>query len=394
MKFRIVDSGWHRELESAFRADHRDVRLICPFIKTGTIARLLRAARPRSLRVITRFNLADFAGGVSDLGALRLILEHGGEVRGVRNLHAKVYVLGSTRAIVTSANLTDAGLMRNHEFGFIADDRSIINRCSSYFEDLWIRAGGNLTLGCLHGWEEQIARHLATGVKPDFASGLGDEGTAADLASGDSIFSPVDAPHAFVKFLGEGHNRAPRERATIDEIQRAGCHWAVAYPAKKRPTSVADGALVFIGRLTKDPSDIHIFGRAIGMRYVRGRDDATSADIALRSWKKTWSRYVRVHHAEFVDGPIANGVSLNELMKALKAKSFEATQRNAERGRGNIDPRRAYRQQAAVRLTPEGAAWLNSRLESAFSRHGKVSQAQLLELDRPEVPMTSNESRR
>ena len=45
----------------------------------------------------------------------------------------------------------------------------------------------------------------------------------------------ADTPQAFVKFLGEGVNRVPLSFPTIEEINLAGCHWAVAYPASKRP---------------------------------------------------------------------------------------------------------------------------------------------------------------
>ena len=38
--------------------------------------------------MITRFNLADFAEGVSDIEALRLLLDAGANIRGIRNLHA------------------------------------------------------------------------------------------------------------------------------------------------------------------------------------------------------------------------------------------------------------------------------------------------------------------
>jgi hypothetical protein len=127
------------------------------------------------------------------------------------------------------------------------------------------------------------------------------------------------------------------------------------------------------------------------MRYVPGRDDATPADIAVRSWKQTWPRYVRVHHAEFVSGSMRNGVSLRELMDALKAQAFAATQRNAARGTGNTDPRKAYRQQAAVKLTSGGARWLRDRLERAFTRHGKVTPAQLGALDWPSVSTVGRE---
>lgn len=90
------------------------------------------------------------------------------------------------------------------------------------------------------------------------------------------------------------------------------------------------------------------------MAYMEGRDDATPSDIDLRPWKSKWSRYIRVHHAEFVDGNLKNGISLNELMDTLDSDSFASTQRNAMLGRGNTNPRFAYRQQAAIRLSGSG----------------------------------------
>lgn len=393
MSFRLVDTAWERELAAAAAGDRNDVRIVCPFIKRGALERLLKAGRPHELRVVTRFNLGDFADGVSDLSALRVLLDHGAKVRGVRNLHAKLYLFGLGRAIVTSANLTDAALLRNHEFGFVADDPPIVERCRGYFDELWARAGDDLTLQRLGGWEGDVARHLAFGARPGRPGGLGDEGTDAGAAADAPNLAPwvAEAPQSFVKFLGEGHNRVALDFSTMEEIRRAGCHWAVAYPASKRPTGVQDGAVMFIGRLTKEPNDIRVFGRAIAMRHIPGRDDATPADIALREWKKIWPRYVRVHHAEFVRGRLDNGVSLNALMNELKARSFAATFRNASRGAGNTDPRKAYRQQAAVELSTEGAAWLVEKLEAAFRRNGKCAPAELAALDWPAVPKTWSE---
>jgi hypothetical protein len=138
--------------------------------------------------------------------------------------------------------------------------------------------------------------------------------------------------------------------------------------------------------LTREPNDICVFGRAIGMRHVPGRDDATQEDIARRESKARWPRYIRVHHAEFVAGTMANGVSLNELMSALGANSFASTRRNAQRGEGNTDPRQAYQQQPAVELSAEGITWLGERLQATFDRHGKVPQDDLDKLDWPRVP--------
>jgi hypothetical protein len=96
-------------------------------------------------------------------------------------------------------------------------------------------------------------------------------------------------------------------------------------------------------------------------------------------------QYVRVHHAEFVAGTMANGVSLNALMEELGASCFEATKLNSASGIGNTNPRRAYLQQAAVELSPEGQVWLAARLQTAFDEHGVVPNAELAGLDWPNV---------
>jgi len=385
MAVRLVDTAWGKEFTDALRVDASQLNIICPFIKVGSLGRLL-SEHPKSIQVITRFNLGDFAEGVSDIAALRILLEAGARVRGVRNLHAKLYLFGRSRAIVTSANLTEAGINRNHEFGMVADEQIVIASCRSYFDALWKRSGADLTNDRLQAWDESVTRHHASGGRSSRKTGLSDFGVDAGFHESPSVSLPAvvtDASQAFVKFLGEGNNRVPLSFTTIEEIERAGCHWAVAYPASRRPRGVKDDAVIFIGRITEDPNDIRIFGRATGMRHEPGRDDATPEDIARRPWKATWPRYIRVHNAEFVAGTMANGISLNDLMDALGANSFLPTQRNTSLGHGNTNPRKAYRQQAAVELSRQGWLWLAERLQSAFDAHGLVPRDTLDALDWP-----------
>ena len=97
------------------------------------------------------------------------------------------------------------------------------------------------------------------------------------------MFEPVslppfvgDARQAFVKFFGVSSNRASRSRSVLEEVQRSGCHWACTYPKGKRPRQVQDGALMFMGRLVKEPNDILIYGRAVGMSHQPGRSPAAA----------------------------------------------------------------------------------------------------------------------
>lgn len=386
MKFRLIDSGWDKVLDEALNANHASIRIVCPFIKRGAVNRLLKYGKPKLAQVITRFSLRDFAAGVSDVSALRLLLENGAQVKGVRNLHAKLYLFGESHAIVTSANLTEAALLTNHELGFVATDAWIIDPCRHYFEDLWNRAGQRLQAARLAGWERRIAKS-AGGMREAAATDLEDEGADLGIPSGSITLPPrVDrVEQSFVKFFGRGDNRAERSMKILEEVRRSGSHWACTYPRGKRPRMVRDGATMFMGRLVKEPNDILIIGRAMAIHHEPGRDDATASDLRMRGWKAMWPHYVRVYDPEFVRGNLANGVSLKELMSTLKADSFASTQRHARKGKGNRDPRRAYMRQAAVELSPQGAAWVNDRLDRAFDKHGRIISSALEQLDWPVV---------
>lgn len=382
--FFFVKSGWDTELDSALRKDNSELRIVCPFIKKAAAARLLDRGAPEKILVITRASLNDFYGGVSDLGALKLLLNGGAEIRVVRNLHTKLYLFGKSRVILTSANLTEKALRSNHEFGFISDIGKVIGDCTQYFNDLWSHAGKTISGTTVAKWEREVAKHkrqAGTAKKPN----LPDYGTDVEQfeESPEEVATNGYTDRAFVKFFGEGHNRADHADLVDDEVKRSGCHWACTYPRNRRPRSVRDGDVMFMARLVQNRNDILIFGQGIATHHRPGLDDAGAADIRKRPWKKKWPHYIRVHNPEFVRGPLSNGVSLKELMRTLGSDSFAVTQRHAERGKGNTAPRKSLMQQPHVQLSMQGNAWLSKRLDEAFEEHGKVTRKQMDALDWP-----------
>lgn len=382
---RLVDRDWGSELLVA-RDRHRDSLLIvCPFIKAEPILELLGDVRPTALKVITRFNLADFGRGVSDIRALRTVLGANGRARGVRGLHAKVFLFGDTCAAVTSANLTSRGLRTNEEFGCISDDGAFVSACHAYFDRLWHSAGADVLAEQLDEWDEEVNAFLGAGGRPERELHLPDYGASVgfDTVVGPPAGWPAESRRAFVKFFGRSGDRRPWGFSTLDEVERAGCHWACTYPRGKRPRQVGDGDSIFMARLVKHPNDMLVFGRGIGMAHVDGADDATLEEVVARPWKDRWPHYIRVHDAEFVAGSLANGVPLSELMNALGSEAYASTHRNRIQGERNLDPRRALRQQAAVELTDHAALWLNERLDLAFEIHGRLPAQQLAALDWP-----------
>ena len=198
--------------------------------------------------------------------------------------------------------------------------------------------------------------------------------------AGTGIIGAIDG---FVKFFGQGSNRSPRERPVLDAVRSSGSHRIGTYPRGRRPRAVRDGDVMFMGHLVSGPNDINVYGRAVAKRYEEGRDDASAEDIALRPWLERWPHFIRVRGMEFVDGMLGDGVSLGELMDELGAYAFGPTAENADRGVGNVDPRRSIRQAAAIRLSEAGASWLGEELELAFRRLGRVRADDVRGLDWP-----------
>ena len=153
--FRLVSERWGDVVLGARRASPEGLRLVCPFIKTRAISRILEAGAG-DVEVITRFDLNCYFEGVSDIEALGALLDAGAKVRGMKGLHSKLYLFGGASVIGTSANVTDAGMLRNLEFGFISDETEVVAACQSYFDRLWRKAGIDLTSERLDEWAEVV----------------------------------------------------------------------------------------------------------------------------------------------------------------------------------------------------------------------------------------------
>ncbi|MES2736621.1 MAG: phospholipase D family protein [Verrucomicrobiota bacterium] len=387
MSFRLIDSNWDKEFATALGPAPASIKVLVPFIKVRAAKRLLAKGRPRQLLVITRFNLDDFSSGVSDIAALNLLLRAGARIRGVRNLHAKLYLFDDCRAIVTSANLTEAALTRNHEFGFFSDDQSAMTPCHAYFDNLWNRAGPDLLSARIQVWQGKVSAYLATASVRALPPALGDDGIDAGIQG-----SPFPLParvaesgSAFVKFFGTSKDRAPLALPVLQELDESGSHWSCNHPRNKRPRQVKEGDTIFVSRMVQG-GDMIIYGRATAYRYVAGRDDACPAEVIRHDFKKKWPHYIRTHSGQFLNGSLANGISLNRLMAVLGPLAFQTTKARMATSPKAVNPRTAYKRAPGVELSSEGTIWMNQELESAFATHGTLLPNELGSLHWPILP--------
>ncbi len=137
---RIIESGLEQIFYELVRQAKREIILVTPYLKTKPIERVIKEIRKDvKIRVLTRLSPEDLKSGVSDLKAIeRIVQSENSRVKFLKDLHAKIYVFDKRKAIITSANLTEAGLSKNIECGVILEENlDEINLLLESFESWW-----------------------------------------------------------------------------------------------------------------------------------------------------------------------------------------------------------------------------------------------------------------
>ncbi len=98
-----------------------------------------RNGRTASLRLtlVTNLSLDNLVSGFTNAAAIVDVARQvpGTCIRFIPSLHAKVYIADSFRAVVTSANLTDGGLLRNLEYGVEVEDPNAVQEIRRDVQD-------------------------------------------------------------------------------------------------------------------------------------------------------------------------------------------------------------------------------------------------------------------
>jgi len=110
---KVIQNKWLDNFLNELK-NTKDLKLVPPFITDNMVTHLFKNWQGSTIQVITRFNLNDFRSGVSSLKALRKLIENGAEIKGIKNLHSKVYIFDTKSMIITSANFTNGGFFTNY----------------------------------------------------------------------------------------------------------------------------------------------------------------------------------------------------------------------------------------------------------------------------------------
>ena len=393
MTTRLIDHNWKQHLIN-LASSNDSFLCICPFIKKSVISELLTSGF-KDIKVITRLNLEDMLQGVSDIDAIRAVMDAGGQVRAVKGLHAKVYLFGENTSVITSANLTQSALTTNKEFGMISNETAIVEESKKYFHDLWDEIGRDVSREELGDAEVVLTKAkisrlgISKETLPDLGHKVGSLIHTSPKIDSVSLSQSeyYDVKKSFVTFFGKSDYRFTLENDIYKDIQESGSHWAATYPKSKRPRQHKDGDVMYIARMTKDPDDYRIYGVAFTLKHVDDRDSATENEIKVRDWKVDYPHYIRLYKGKFLAGTLQNGISLYEMMDELKHESFVSTQKNYDKGSGNTLPQKALMQKPDVKLTTKAHRWILQRLETNFEKYGTIPDVEIEKLDKPDIPL-------
>ncbi len=153
--------GWRPHLEALLQSADQNVLIASPYIKTREaqwVCKTLVGSRAGSvprLRVLTDLRSDSVLSGALDVQALRVFCKAGDDAKVINlpRLHSKVYIADTKAAIVTSANLTPAGLEENFEYGIGVKDRAIAGAIRADLES-YARVGNPLDPGVLRQLED------------------------------------------------------------------------------------------------------------------------------------------------------------------------------------------------------------------------------------------------
>jgi HKD family nuclease len=357
----VINKNW-LEYFLAELNGKKSVYIISPFVTRNIVDHLLKK-RSEKIKLITRYNLNDFRSKISSLSALKKLVEEGAEIKGIKNLHSKVYLFDNKSIIIGSANFTSGGFFNNYEYGIKTTDNDTIIQTVAYFESLWNIGNEILTLPKIEEWEKEIEQSKVIFKNDE----LSDYGKIASIQGSSN-------KKYFIKLFGKNDFRVSLDYTAKEEIIRSHCHWALTFSGKKgRPRKYNDGDIVYMASMLYG-TDYAIFGKGIALKHIDKRDVASETDIDEIDWKKYWPIYIRVKNTCFIDSSMGNCPKMSELINSLKYDSFDKTQSRHLNGEEDLNVWASLRQQADVQLSELAAEWLENKFQEAKMKFGTIPQ--------------------
>jgi HKD family nuclease len=130
MSVKLLKSPFEKEFQSLIKQTKREIIFSSPYINDAGVSIFLKSINPsnKSINILTNLSARNIVDNVTQPVALIKMYDAFGQttVSSLAKLHAKVYIVDETIAVITSANLTYGGLKSNFEYGVLIDDKTTI----------------------------------------------------------------------------------------------------------------------------------------------------------------------------------------------------------------------------------------------------------------------------
>jgi HKD family nuclease len=131
MPMTFLKSPFEKEFRTILGKTQREVVFSSPYINYGGVSILLDSignTNGKSINILTNLSARNIIDNVTQPQALLKMYDAFKEttISSLDKLHAKIYIVDETLAVITSANLTYGGLISNFEYGVLIDDTESI----------------------------------------------------------------------------------------------------------------------------------------------------------------------------------------------------------------------------------------------------------------------------
>ncbi|MEN4006800.1 MAG: phospholipase D-like domain-containing protein [Methanobacteriaceae archaeon] len=126
----------YAEIRKNLAKAEKEVLICSPWI-TYLVDEFKEINNQIDMKIITNFREEDVKSGITDIDKIRVLKKQGADIRYNNDLHAKMILIDSEIAIISSANLTRRGLSVNYEAGVIIKDQNHVKMALEFFKGVW-----------------------------------------------------------------------------------------------------------------------------------------------------------------------------------------------------------------------------------------------------------------
>lgn len=134
---KLLKTPWKYDFLDLVKNSKQKIRISSPFIMENICDEIITYKNEKSkIDLITSFKILNLYSGSLDINGIEKLINIDTTVKNHSRLHAKIYVFDDKKAIISSGNLTNGGLVNNYEYGIFLDEKAIVYQIIEDFEIL------------------------------------------------------------------------------------------------------------------------------------------------------------------------------------------------------------------------------------------------------------------